>query len=171
MPRGQALLLALRQFDPTVADPVLLRSRNLYAVTSASLMTAPRVTPDGRWTGYHGVNGDHAAVNTVATDLINILDAVEVPIVVVRRDFSVACFNKAAADVLDLSPSDIGRTSRDISVFAGCPRLEQQCDEVVAGGAESRVDFRDRDKWFVVRIAPSTSSDRQVTGTVLTSLM
>ena len=37
MPRGQALLLALRQFDPTVADPVLLRSRNLYAVTSASL--------------------------------------------------------------------------------------------------------------------------------------
>jgi hypothetical protein len=31
MPRGQALLLALRQFHPTVADPVLLRSRNLYA--------------------------------------------------------------------------------------------------------------------------------------------
>jgi two-component system CheB/CheR fusion protein len=131
-------------------------------------MTAPRVTPGGRWTGYHGVNGDHADVNTAATDLINILDAVEVPIVVLQRDFSVACFNRAAADVLGLSPSDIGRASRDISVFAGCPRLEQQCDEVVAGGAASRVDLRDGDKWFVVRISPSTSSDRQVTGTVLT---
>ncbi len=131
-------------------------------------MTAPRVTPGGRWTGYHGVNGDHADVNTAATDLINILDAVEVPIVVLRRDFSVACFNRAAADVLGLSPSDIGRASRDISVFAGCPRLEQQCDEVVAGGAASRVDLRDGDNWFVVRISPSTSSGRQVTGSVLT---
>jgi hypothetical protein len=33
MPRGQALLLALRQFVPAVADPVLLRSRKLYGVT------------------------------------------------------------------------------------------------------------------------------------------
>jgi hypothetical protein len=31
MPRAQALLLALRQVVPTVADPVLQRSRNLYA--------------------------------------------------------------------------------------------------------------------------------------------
>ena len=31
MPRAQALLLALRQVIPTVADPVLQRSRKLYA--------------------------------------------------------------------------------------------------------------------------------------------
>ncbi|MGZ3349804.1 MAG: MEDS domain-containing protein, partial [Xanthobacteraceae bacterium] len=36
MPRGQALLLALRQFHPTVADPVLLRSRNLYTAANAA---------------------------------------------------------------------------------------------------------------------------------------
>jgi hypothetical protein len=35
MPRGQALLLALRQFLPAVADPVLLRSRNLYVAPDA----------------------------------------------------------------------------------------------------------------------------------------
>jgi PAS domain S-box-containing protein len=131
-------------------------------------MTAQRVTLDGRWTGYRGVNGDEAGANTAATDLINILDAVEVPIVVVRRDFRVDGFNKGAADVLGLSPSDIGRACRDISVFAGCPRLEQHCDEVIAGGVDSRVDLRDGDKWFVVRITPYTRSDRQATGTVLT---
>jgi hypothetical protein len=37
MPRAQALLLALRQALPTVADPVLQRSRTLY--------TAPRAAP------------------------------------------------------------------------------------------------------------------------------
>jgi hypothetical protein len=33
MPRSQALLLALRQFLPTVADPVLRRSRELYTAS------------------------------------------------------------------------------------------------------------------------------------------
>ena len=122
-------------------------------------MTAQRSTLNGGGTGFQGVNGD---------DLSKILDTVEVPIVVVRRDFVVTCFNKAAADVLGLSPSDIGRASRDISVLAGLPRLEQRCSQVIAGGAESRADFRDGDKWFVVRISPYTNADRQVTGTVLT---
>ena len=36
MPRSQALLLALRQFLPTVADPVLQRSRNLYTASVAA---------------------------------------------------------------------------------------------------------------------------------------
>lgn len=35
MPRSQALLLALRQFLPTVADPVLRRSRELYSASGA----------------------------------------------------------------------------------------------------------------------------------------
>ena len=36
MPPSQALLLALRQFLPTVADPVLHRSRDLYAASAAA---------------------------------------------------------------------------------------------------------------------------------------
>ncbi len=36
MPRAQALLLALRQVLPTVADPVLQRSRKLYADSGAA---------------------------------------------------------------------------------------------------------------------------------------
>jgi MEDS: MEthanogen/methylotroph, DcmR Sensory domain len=36
MPRAQALLLALRQVLPTVADPVLQRSRNLYTASPAA---------------------------------------------------------------------------------------------------------------------------------------
>jgi hypothetical protein len=36
MPRSEALLLALRQFLPTVADPVLRRSRELYSASDAA---------------------------------------------------------------------------------------------------------------------------------------
>ncbi len=106
--------------------------------------------------------------NTDTTDLISILDAVDVPIVVVRRDCIVAYFNKAAAEALGLSPSDIGRASRDISAFAGLPRLEEQCSQVIDSGVASRADFLDGDKRFVVRISPYAKGDRQVTSTVLT---
>jgi PAS domain S-box-containing protein len=131
-------------------------------------MTMQGATLNGGWSSFQGVNGDYPAANTANTDLINILDTVAVPIVVVRGDFMVACFNRAAADVLGLSPSDIGRAARDISVFAGLPHLEQQCSRVITSGVESRADFRDADKWFVVRMSPYTKDDRQITGTVLT---
>jgi signal transduction histidine kinase len=80
----------------------------------------------------------------------------------------IAGFNKAAADVLRLSPSDIGRASRDISVLAALPRLEEQCSQVIASGVESRTDFLDGDTWFVTRISPYPQGDRRVTGAVLT---
>ena len=126
-------------------------------------MTPQRVMLDDGWTCFQGISGDDAHI-----DLINILDTVEVPIVVVRRDSIVTCFNKAAADVLGLSPSDIGRASREVSVLAGLPHLEQQCRQVITSGVESRADFRDGDRWFVIRISPFTKGDCQATGAVLT---
>jgi signal transduction histidine kinase len=130
-------------------------------------MTAQPATLNDGWTGFRAVTGDDAAANTAATALINILDTVEVPIVVLRRDLMIAGFNKAGADVLRLSPSDIGRASRDISVLAGLPRLEEQCSHVIASGVESRTDFRDGDRWFLMGISPFRDGDRQVTGAVL----
>lgn len=131
-------------------------------------MTTHGVAVNSGWTGVNGVNGHDAATNTDNTELIHILDAIDVPIVVVRRDFIIACFNKAAAYVFGLSPADIGRLCRDTSGLAALRDLEQQCTEVIARGLECRVDFRDGDRWFVVRISPLHKADREVTGIVLT---
>ena len=127
-------------------------------------MTAQPVTLDGGWTGFHAVDGDGADRDSATADLINILDTVEVPIVVMRRDFMIAGFNMAAVEVLGLSRSDIGRALGDIPLLAGSPRLEQQCSEVIAGGVESRADFRDGDRWFVVRVSPYRRGEQRVAG-------
>ena len=42
------------------------------------LMTDQPATLKGGWTGFRAVSGDDAAGNTAATDLINILDTIEV---------------------------------------------------------------------------------------------
>src|SRR5260370_13154398 len=130
-------------------------------------MATPRVTLHDGWTGVPGVTGNEAAAKPAPTDTINILDTVDVPIVVLRRDCRLVGFNKAAG-VLRLAPSDIGRACRDIAVLAGLPDLEEHCGQVIASGIASRADFREGEKWFVVRISPYTTGDRQVTGTVLT---
>jgi two-component system CheB/CheR fusion protein len=129
------------------------------------MMTAPPATHTGGWAGFPVPNGDDPAANTAG---FAILDALDVPIVVVRSDFQVACFNQAAADVLGVAPSDIGRAARDISVLAASSRLERHCREVIAGGVDSHVDLPCGDKWFVVRISPWRRNDRGVAGTVLT---
>jgi C4-dicarboxylate-specific signal transduction histidine kinase len=132
-------------------------------------MTAQPATLTGGWTGFRtAVNGNDGAANTAAPDLINILDAVAAPIVVLRRDLMIAGFNQTAADVLRLSPSDIGRASRDVSVLAGVPGLEEQCSQVIASGAESRAELRDGDRWFVIGISPVSERNRQVAAAVLT---
>jgi len=130
-------------------------------------MTGQPATSRGGWTGIQ-VSSNGAAANGVTTELISILDTIDVPIVVVRRDRTMAAFNQAAADALGLSLPDIGRTLRDISVLARVPRLEQYCAEVITGGVESRIDFRDGEAWFVVRISPYTRGGDQMAGTVLT---
>src|SRR5215470_6839883 len=130
-------------------------------------MSGQPATCRGGWTGLQ-VNSKGVAANGVTTELISILDTIEVPLVVVRRDRTMAAFNQAAADTLGLSRPDIGRMLRDISVLARVPRLEQYCAEVISGGVESRIDFRDGEAWFVVRISPYTRGGDQMAGTVLT---
>src|SRR5215471_14847606 len=125
-------------------------------------------TPDDRrGIGFPHVNGDSAAANIPSSDVIDILDAVDNPIVVLRRDLTLAWFNKAA-NVLGFLPSDIGRASRDIGVLARAPRLEERCSQVIASRIESCADFRGEPKWFVIRISLYTKADGQVRGIVLT---
>jgi signal transduction histidine kinase len=130
-------------------------------------MTEQPATFGGGWTGLQGSSSAGTA-NEVTTELIGILDSIEVPIVVVQADLTMAAFNQAAAEALGLSLPDIGRTLRDISVFARLPRLEQSCAAVITGGVESRIDFRDGEGFFVVRISPYTRGGDQMAGTVLT---
>ena len=132
------------------------------------MITQPATGNDG-WTGYSQLaSSGNKAANTATADLINILDALDVPIVVVRCDFVVAGFNKMAADMLGLSSSDLGRAPGTNAVLAGLSRLEEQCNQVIATGSEASANFRHENKWFVVRVAPYSSGGRQVTGTVLT---
>src|SRR5262245_2601029 len=123
------------------------------AASSTQLPVTPEMTarPAGG-TGFRAVNRDETAVDADTADLIDILEAVEVPIVVLRRNFAIARFNKAAEDVLRLAPSDTGRLFRDVPGFAGLLRLEGQCSQVMVRGVASRAVLHDGNRSLCVRI-------------------
>lgn len=115
-----------------------------------------------------GRSENAAKPESVITDIGAILDTVDVPIVVVDRDCQIARINQAATAALSLTPSDIGRLPCNIRALAEVKDFEKLCAQVIADGVPSQREIRKGDRWFVVRVAPHTGSDRQVTGVVLT---
>lgn len=115
-----------------------------------------------------GIHGDGATADFVSADVIGILDTIDVPIVVVGRDCKVTRFNRAAADTLGVSASDIGQQACSMQALAGVPEMEQVCTQVMVDGMPSRREMCYGDRWFVVRIAPCTGTEPEVRGAVLT---
>jgi len=113
-------------------------------------------------------SGETTTADSAAFDPLEILDTIDLPIVVVDRDFTIARFNRPAAEALSLASSDIGRSARAIAKLADLRNLEKWCAGVLSTETTSRHDFRNKDQTFVLRIAPYSKSDRRVIGTVLT---
>jgi PAS domain S-box-containing protein len=97
---------------------------------------------------------------------IGALDAVDVPIVLISRECKVARINRAAMTVFGLKISDVGRSLG--KTLTGVEDLNRICMRVITDGAPHRVETREGDRRFLLRIAPYTGSDRQIRGAVLT---
>jgi PAS domain S-box-containing protein len=123
----------------------------------------------GGWPGnIAGRQGDSTNSNGVPADLVGIFDTIDLPVVVVGRDFRVACFNRAATRVLGLTPSHLGQSPRGIGLLGDLIDLEKLCAQAIADGTPCRREVRHGDKWFLLRIAPYTEGDDRFGGSVLT---
>jgi two-component sensor histidine kinase len=128
-------------------------------------MTSLPAAEIGDWNESREAFGNDAMRNALSADVVQI-DAVSVPILILGRDFIVACYNRAAADALSLRATDIGRSARAISILSGLHDLPTWCTDVITTNVPMQHDVRIADKSFIVRIAPHIGG--QVSGTVLT---
>src|SRR5580704_16136168 len=113
------------------------------------------------------VSGDATTSGEMTANEIGMLDAVDVPIIVISREYKIARINRAAMTVFGLKVSDIGCSLGN--TLAGVEDLNRICRRVISDGAPHRIETRDGDRRFLLRIAPYTGSDRgQILGAVLT---
>jgi PAS domain S-box-containing protein len=107
-----------------------------------------------------------AGLDSLTADNIGILDAVDLPIIVIGRDCRVARVNRAATTVFGLKASDIGRPP---GVVISCEEnLDKLCAQVIADATPCRRETRAGDRYFLLRIAPYVGNDGEIVGAVLT---
>jgi two-component system, chemotaxis family, CheB/CheR fusion protein len=112
-------------------------------------------------------DGDVPGPAPLSADYLSILDALDLPIVLVRRDFTIGRFNRAATAALGLTPSDSGRSARQIGVLTDVVGVEERCAQVMADGVPCSCQVQNGDARFLLRMAPYATGDRRIEGAVL----
>jgi PAS domain S-box-containing protein len=126
---------------------------------------------DRRDTGHpshHSGTVDGGAANALSEDVVGILDTVDVPIIVISRECTLARFNRAATEAFGVAGSDIGRPLSDIAALADARDLGKYCAQVMADAVPIRRDMASGDRRFLLRIAPYTRDSGRSAGAVLT---
>ncbi|MBV8192063.1 MAG: PAS domain S-box protein [Alphaproteobacteria bacterium] len=129
-------------------------------------MTSGAPTASG-WIGYHQPYDAETAPESTTQGLIDILDVIDIPVVVIGCAGAIASFNLAAANMLGLTALDIGRLPGETGRFAALPGLMDWVAKAVAG-TSSRHDFHDGNRAFVLRVSPHGRSGSRISGAVLT---
>jgi two-component system CheB/CheR fusion protein len=104
----------------------------------------------------------------VNRDLANLLESISIPLVMVGRDLRIRRFTRAIEPMLNLIPSDVGRSIFDLQSQIELPDLRRLLLDAMDGGNRKPRDLRDRNGlWYSQRILPSLGPDGKTDGAVL----
>ncbi len=104
-------------------------------------------------------------------DLNNLLNAVEIPILMLDRELRVRRATPAAERIFRLLPADIGRRLADLRPHLEMTGLNQLMVDVLTHGALQEKDLRDNEgHWLRLRLAPYRTSENETEGLVLSLL-
>ncbi|MCL1472536.1 chemotaxis protein CheB [Argonema antarcticum] len=107
-------------------------------------------------------------LNQVNNDLNNLLDSVSIPIVMLGNDLCIRLFTPKAKTVLNILPTDIGRSIGDIRTHINVPNLQKLISNVIKTATIVELEVQDRSgHWYDLRIRPYKTADNRIEGTVM----
>ncbi|MEO8595772.1 MAG: chemotaxis protein CheB [Candidatus Solibacter sp.] len=107
-------------------------------------------------------------LTTETNDLSNVLNAVNIPVVMVDRELRVRSFTPAAERVLDLTRGDLGRTFAEIRAGFDLPNLKGLLMQVIQTLSVEERRVQDRSgRWHSLAIRPYRTVDDRIEGAVL----
>jgi two-component system CheB/CheR fusion protein len=107
-------------------------------------------------------------LNQVNRDLTNLLESISIPLVMVGRDLRIRRFTRAMEPLLNMIPSDVGRSIIDLQPRMELPDLRRLLLDAMDGGDRKPRDIRDPyGRWYSLRILPSAGRDGKPDGAVL----
>ncbi len=107
-------------------------------------------------------------LSTSNDDLHNLLLGVDRAIVIVGLDLRIRRFTHAAEKLLNLLPSDIGRSASQLNSFLGGFGVEAVIEDAVKNLATVERDLQATDgRWYSLRIMPYRTLDLTIRGAVI----
>ena len=104
----------------------------------------------------------------INSDLHNVLNGVELCIVVLGGDLCIRRFTPLAERMLNLLPTDVGRSISDIRPNFDFPDLEDAIAKVVDEVRPAAREVQDKSgRWFSLRILPYKTIENRIDGAVL----
>ncbi|MEO1144355.1 MAG: ATP-binding protein [Cyanobacteria bacterium J06638_22] len=101
-------------------------------------------------------------------DLINLIDNVNIPILMLSNDLCIRRFTPMMSSIFNLIPSDIGRPITDIRFEIEVPDLEALIFQGIETLNTIERDVQDRDgHWYLLRIRPYRTVENQIDGAVV----
>jgi two-component system CheB/CheR fusion protein len=110
----------------------------------------------------------NAELGRLNSDLANILSSVTIPIVIVGSDLRIRRFTGMANRVLNVVPTDVGRSILDIRWRIELEDVERVLLGVIGTLTPWEHDIQDQDgHWYSVRVLPYRSIDDKIDGAVM----
>lgn len=107
-------------------------------------------------------------LSQVNRDLTNLLESISIPLVMVGRDLRIRRFTRAMEPMLNLIPSDVGRSLTDLQPQMELPDLRRLLLDAMEGGNRKPRDIRDEHgRWYSLRVLPSVGPDGNIDGAVM----
>lgn len=104
----------------------------------------------------------------VNRDLTNLLESISIPLVMVGRDLRIRRFTRAIEPMLNLIPSDVGRSITDLQPQMELPDLRRLLLDAMEGDDRKPRDLRDsHGRWYSLRILPSVGLAGKIDGAVM----
>lgn len=107
-------------------------------------------------------------LDEVASDLVNILASVEMPVIIVDLELRVRRFTPAVRGIARFIPEDVGRPIDDLKLKVQVDDLPDRIRDVIASLSPRSWEVRDHDgRWFSMQIRPYRTTDNRLDGAVL----
>jgi two-component system CheB/CheR fusion protein len=107
---------------------------------------------------------------TVANnDLLNLLDNVNIPVVIVGNDLHIRRFTPLAQKLLNLLSTDVGRRLSEIRPNVQVEDIGKLALETIESMVSRELEVQDTEgHWYLMRVRPYKTWDNKIDGAVVT---
>ena len=110
----------------------------------------------------------HAELNRAQSDILNLLNLMNVAILFLDRGLRIQRFTSTAREMLNLIPNDVGRSIRDIRLAVKIPDLEDRLQNAMDSVRTSEEMIQGPSgRWYSLQVRPYITVENKIDGAIL----